>query len=172
MIKLTREKIWEIWHSSPKDGAVTVSEFARAIEAEVLRINGAGGEWHDVKEDQWTPEIEAAHPLRSKNYKAYETALEMVGNRRSKGALVKLVCWLLQTDGESWLTEKPSADGTDLVPRDDLFVCAQMGASVTRVYVEPRATGCPDTMDETAEIAVASKQAGEEKSPPATGPAG
>ena len=30
---LTEEVIWEIWHRMPKDGAITVTAFARAIEA-------------------------------------------------------------------------------------------------------------------------------------------
>jgi hypothetical protein len=32
-VGLTDEAIWEIWHRMPKDGAITVSAFARAIEA-------------------------------------------------------------------------------------------------------------------------------------------
>lgn len=36
----------------------------------------------------------------------------------------------------------------------------------------PRATGCPDTMDDMGRFAVDQKAADEEKSPPATGPAG
>ena len=30
---LTDEEIWRIWHGQPKDGAITVTAFARAIEA-------------------------------------------------------------------------------------------------------------------------------------------
>lgn len=30
---MTHDKIWEIWHGQPKDGAITVTQFARAIEA-------------------------------------------------------------------------------------------------------------------------------------------
>jgi len=30
---LTEEVIWEIWHRMPKDGAITVTAFAQAIEA-------------------------------------------------------------------------------------------------------------------------------------------
>lgn len=52
--------------------------------------------WHDEKQDQWSPEIEAAHPMKTGAHAEYAMALEMVGNRRSKGALVALVCWLLQ----------------------------------------------------------------------------
>ena len=48
------------------------------------------------KRDQWTPMIDASHPMRTGAHDAYATALDMVGNRHSKGALVDLVCWLIQ----------------------------------------------------------------------------
>lgn len=48
------------------------------------------------RRDQWTPMIEASHPMKTGAHDAYATALEMVGNRHSKGALVQLVCWLVQ----------------------------------------------------------------------------
>lgn len=51
------------------------------------------------KRDRWTPMIDASHPLKvgtKDAHDAYATALEMVGNRHSKGALVDLVCWLVQ----------------------------------------------------------------------------
>lgn len=53
-------------------------------------------DWHDDKPDQWTPLILAAHPMKTGAHEHYATALEMVGNRRSKSELVALVCWLLQ----------------------------------------------------------------------------
>jgi hypothetical protein len=53
-------------------------------------------EWPDDKVDEWTALIEAAHPLKTKAYAQWDTAMRMVGNRHSKGALVELVCWLLQ----------------------------------------------------------------------------
>lgn len=51
--------------------------------------------WAD-RPDQWSEQVAEAHPLKTGNHAAYERALEMVGNRHSKGALVELVCWLLQ----------------------------------------------------------------------------
>ena len=50
----------------------------------------------DDKCDRWTPMIEASHPLKTGAHDAYATAMEMVGNRHSKGSLVDLVCWLVQ----------------------------------------------------------------------------
>jgi len=50
----------------------------------------------DEKDDQWTTAIDESHPLKTKAYAAYDTAMEMVGNRRTKGSLVDLVCWLIQ----------------------------------------------------------------------------
>ncbi len=50
--------------------------------------------WDDV-EDEWTPEIKAAHPTRSGAHDEYALAMKMVGNRHSKGELINLVTWLL-----------------------------------------------------------------------------
>lgn len=53
-----------------------------------------GVNWGD-REDQHSEAISAAHPVHTGEHKTYATALEMVGNRRSKYALVDLVNWLL-----------------------------------------------------------------------------
>lgn len=50
------------------------------------------------REDEWTATIRAAHPMQSsdpKRHDHYQTAMDMVRNRRSKAALVDLVCWLV-----------------------------------------------------------------------------
>lgn len=47
------------------------------------------------KPDAWSEQIAEAHPTRTGNHATYAKALEMVGNRHSKGALVELVNWLL-----------------------------------------------------------------------------
>ena len=52
-------------------------------------------DWADV-EDEWSDRIKSAHPTRSGSHADYATAMRMVGARRSKGALVELVNWLLQ----------------------------------------------------------------------------
>lgn len=50
--------------------------------------------WEDIK-DEWSRAISAAHPTRSGSHDEYRVALQMVGNRHSKGELVDLVNWLL-----------------------------------------------------------------------------
>ena len=40
-------------------------------------------------------EIDACHPLKSKDHAGYMEAMRLVGAKRSKGALVNLVHWLL-----------------------------------------------------------------------------
>jgi hypothetical protein len=47
------------------------------------------------KPDDLTAAIAAAHPLRTGHHASYARALELVGNRHSKGALVELVSYLL-----------------------------------------------------------------------------
>jgi hypothetical protein len=58
-------------------------------------------DWEDV-DDEWTAEIDAAHPTRGGSHEDYATAMKMVGHRHSNGELVALVCWLLSK------TRKPS----------------------------------------------------------------
>lgn len=51
--------------------------------------------WED-REDEWTEQIDAAHPTRRVDaHEQYAIAMRMVGNRHSKHALVSLVSWLL-----------------------------------------------------------------------------
>lgn len=54
-------------------------------------------EWQneDDIDDEHTAAIAAAHPMETQAYDTYSVALKMVGNRRSKYALVDLVNWLL-----------------------------------------------------------------------------
>lgn len=50
--------------------------------------------WED-QEDEWSKEIEEAHPVVSGSHDTYLKAMKMVENRHSKAALVDLVNWLL-----------------------------------------------------------------------------
>jgi hypothetical protein len=47
-------------------------------------------------DDEHTEAILAAHPIKSGDWSHWNAALEMVGNRKSKGSLVMLVNWLLK----------------------------------------------------------------------------
>ncbi len=62
--------------------------------AHLLRILDEVRDWEDV-DDEWSAEIDAAHPTRGGSHEDYATAMRMVGHRHSKGELVTLVCWLL-----------------------------------------------------------------------------
>lgn len=53
-----------------------------------------GPPWEDV-DDEWTKDIDAAHPTRSDSHEEYGIAMRMVGHRHSKHELVSLVNWLL-----------------------------------------------------------------------------
>jgi hypothetical protein len=75
-----------------RDRILHLSQRVEELERALI----AKAEWCD--EDQDLPEddaIDAAHPLQTGDHKSYETALRLVGARRSKGALVGLVCWLV-----------------------------------------------------------------------------
>lgn len=52
-------------------------------------------DWDDDREDRWSERIAKAHPTNTGLHTHYAIAMEMVGNRHSKGALVELVNWLL-----------------------------------------------------------------------------
>lgn len=53
--------------------------------------------WQD-KEDEWSKDIEAHHPINTKAFADWDVAQRMVSNRHSKHDLTALVCWLLQTN--------------------------------------------------------------------------
>lgn len=63
------------------------------VEAEVQNRR----QWKDTEDhdDAHTAAIDAAHPCNTGKHALYANALEMVGNRYSKYALVDLVNWLL-----------------------------------------------------------------------------
>lgn len=52
--------------------------------------------WSRDRDDEWTQRIADAHPLNTGDHDTYAIAMQMVGNRHSKGALVELVNWLLK----------------------------------------------------------------------------
>lgn len=66
--------------------------------------------WDGDRRDQWTDDIDDAHPMHSGAHEAYAMALEMVGARKSKYALVDLVCWLLQKSAPSIGTPTQGVD--------------------------------------------------------------
>jgi hypothetical protein len=75
-----------------------------AVAAEALE----GRPWEDT-EDEWDDAIASVHPAPGAGtHGHYATAMRMVGNRRSKGALVALVNWLLVERGTA-LVERDEA---------------------------------------------------------------
>jgi hypothetical protein len=56
-------------------------------------------DWEDVG-DEWTAAIDAAHPTRSGSHETWGVAMQMVGHRHSKGQLVALVNWLMNSPTE------------------------------------------------------------------------
>jgi hypothetical protein len=67
--------------------------------------------------DQWTPLIDAVHPMNGGSCEHYTTALEMVGNRHSKYALVELVNWLLIEQAK---TQKQLADALKVTTKNTI----------------------------------------------------
>lgn len=89
----------EFWKSKTHDTMYhAMAEFA-ADAFERGRRHGlyASKRW-DGHQDTPLPEqeeIDAQHPMRSKNHKRFEEAMRMVGAKHSKYGLVGLVNWLL-----------------------------------------------------------------------------
>jgi hypothetical protein len=79
---------WLVKYKDLKDGDKLYTHPAPAREQEP-------DAWDD-KQDEWSDEIAQSHPLKTKRNIEYDIARKMVSNRHSKGALVDLVCWLLQ----------------------------------------------------------------------------
>ena len=86
---------YQEWITGP-----TPHELLKRIAAFTARVAGleaervAWREWSD-KNDEWSGPIDAAFPTKSGSHREYATAMQMVGRRHSKGALVALVNWLL-----------------------------------------------------------------------------
>jgi hypothetical protein len=93
-----QRELLEAWALDMKESGSQFPQLGQAITAALTRLDACSGDdpniWDD-KPDEWTPEIEKAFPTRSESHEEYATAMRMVGNRRSKGALVALVNWLL-----------------------------------------------------------------------------
>lgn len=79
---------------SERDANAFLTEEVTRLEDENARLRNTN-DWHDY-DDEWTPQIDAAHPVNTKsNDEHWACALDLVGSRRSKGSLVDLVGWLL-----------------------------------------------------------------------------
>jgi hypothetical protein len=93
-----QRELLEAWALDMNEPGAQFPQLGQAITAALTRLDFCSGDdlniWDD-KPDEWTPEIEEAFPTRSGSHEAYATAMRMVGSRRSKGALVALVNWLL-----------------------------------------------------------------------------
>lgn len=85
------------------NGVITRMENAEALVKHLKEVmgelcstaHGEPSEWDSDKADSWSEKINAAFPTRSGSHEEYATAMQMVGNRYSKGSLVALVNWLL-----------------------------------------------------------------------------
>jgi hypothetical protein len=78
----------------------------------------------DDVDDEYTERIDAASPTRSGSHKQYAIAMQMVGNRHSKGALVGLINWLL--------VERPVLPTGSVSPQfSNLRQCEKCGHATT-----------------------------------------
>lgn len=87
-----------------------------------------GDAWGD-KPDEYTAEIQAAHPMATKDYATYTKAVGMVGNRHSKYALVDLVNWLLVK------ATLPQSQGDGLTEEEAVEVMASSMKNVASMYM-------------------------------------
>lgn len=91
-------------HGSHRDAQEWIAEMDKEAQEGTQRhifgplaINGSPKpSWND-KDDQWARDIADAHPVNAEApvWDCYNRAMELVGNRHSKYALVDLTNWLL-----------------------------------------------------------------------------
>ncbi len=104
---------WLNLNHAPKDWLIVTVEEKEELRAEIARLTAENAalksiksNWED-KEDEWTPAIDAAHPMSKPGHMTheesdrYKTAMKMVGHRHGKYALINLVNWLLERAAKS-----------------------------------------------------------------------
>ena len=115
------------------------------VRAEATRWPGRGDEADDL-----TPEVDRLHPFHTKRYDLHNRAMDLVGNRRSKGALVSLVAYLLLR-GEQVRAEALE-EAAEALPRIlKIFGAGCSVAGPARVggsgHDDPNPAGCPDCVE-------------------------
>lgn len=64
-------------------------------------LPNVASDWDADREDEWTERINGHHPCNTGDHKTYAKAMELVGNRHSKYALVDLVNFLLRNQARA-----------------------------------------------------------------------
>lgn len=101
-------RLGEAWEEIPYDLRKTLVE---KMVAQVLEVPFP--HWED-QPDEYSKSIDAAKPTRTGRHDRYALALELVGNRHGKYALVDLVNWLLAARDEEAAARILQRDLTDL----------------------------------------------------------
>lgn len=155
MKKLTRERIYEI-----AGGNRSTYEIARAVEAEVLRLNG-------VTDKSGASKIVSIEQAKSAldsldDYARMNVGVDAYGPR---GMLERFIDQqsLLRKNADRYLWLR---DNNAYFPEENMLRGGEELDQAIDKEMQPRATGCPDTMDDTARFAadelpaILKKQAG------------
>ena len=166
MIKLTDERIQEIWADGTPDP--DVNDFARAIEAEVLRLNGIKDNGASEEREFWIGVCEGLDKTKQSPTAGMNLAQRIlhVGGRNNAAGYVEfgsvqavqaLVHQVLRD-----LPKRAPLPASEIVtmyveaPKSDAEM-VEFAREVERAHdiheTNPRATGCPDTMDDTGRFA-------------------
>ncbi len=145
------------WAASDANASV---ESRAAIKAYASRLAAPPAppqeppKWQD-KRDRWSAMIDAAHPMNSGNHDAYSTAMEMVGNRRSKGDLVDLVSWLVwRADDSEERLQRATSPPPPLEPQEVEMLTDE---EILRALVEELKRGVKQRPNEVIQRAFAKK---------------
>lgn len=120
-------------------------EFLAFVAAVRAEATATALQWTEddkpISEDE---QIEAAFPTRSMRYDIYFEAMRMVGAKRSKGALVALVNWLLcrcaeATEAERERCARECEDVSRYYPSDDAHVLVWSACSAIAARIRQRA---------------------------------
>lgn len=80
---------------NPEAEVPKLQELVNDLVVVVRAMRAAGRVGWEDKDDLYTPDIKAAHPLQTKRFDIYQNAIALVSARRDKYALIDCMNWLL-----------------------------------------------------------------------------
>jgi hypothetical protein len=107
------------------DGLITpIGETLVDCKVELQQLKGylkPQKDWQD-RDDELTDEIENLHPCETGDHKTYTKAMELIGNRHSKGSLVCLVNYFLAREKKLKAMQESKWQPIETAPKDTWII--------------------------------------------------